>query len=121
MAKRFADRLNIPIDGNPDLELYSKSGTLLTVGYTRVVIGGRGAYIEFEDSNIVKEAFTIPEKLLYRIDNNVCFYIEHRSIDASYVKLYHQKRLVSYADYKIGMYYISPLDLYMSNDVCAMS
>jgi hypothetical protein len=121
MAKKIVDRLNIPIEGVPDMELYSKSGLLLTVGYTRVVIGGRGAYVEFDESHINKEAFYIPEEMSYRLTNRVCFYTEHRSVDSSYVKLYHQKRLVSYADYKIGMYYISPLELYMNGDICAMN
>ena len=54
------------IEGNDDLELFSKSGLPLTKGYTRVVIGGRGPYIEFNESHIIKDSFTIPQELKYR-------------------------------------------------------
>lgn len=90
---------------------------LLASGYSRVVIGKRGPYIEFAESHILKENFHIPQAEEYRETNNVCYYIEHRSNDESYVKLYHQKRRVAYADYKIGMYYISPFDLFMRDSL----
>jgi len=113
MAKSFIKRLRIPLNGKDKLNLYSKSGTLLSVGFTRVVIGKRGPYIEFDDSQILKSAFEIPEAEKYRLTNGVSYYIEYRSKDESYVKLYFQKRKVAYADYRIGMYYISPFDLVM--------
>jgi hypothetical protein len=117
MALSYAKRLKIPLIGNDNLELFSKTGILLCKGYTRVVIGGRGPYVEFHDKHIIKNSFIIPPDLKYRVCSEICYYIEHRSIDESYVKLYHQKKLVSYADYKIGLYYISPFDLYMFNDL----
>ena len=112
MGKSWRDRVKIPERGIHKFPLYSSSGELLTNGYTRIVFGGRGPYIEFDDSQILKNKFEVPEGQKYRLTNVVCFYVEYRSKDTSNVKLYHQKRKVKYADYKIGMYYISPFDLY---------
>jgi len=113
VAKSFAKRLRIPLDGRDKLALFSKSGTLLSKGYTRVVIGERGPYVEFNESQILISNFEIPEEEKYRLTNGVSFYVEYRSKDKDYVKLYFQKRKVAYADYRIGLYYISPFDLYM--------
>jgi hypothetical protein len=115
MAKSFLKRLRIPLEGR-NINLYSKSGILLATGYNRVVIGKRGPYVEFTDSQICKEQFEIPEEEKYRLTSGICFYDEYRSVDDCYVKLYFQKRKVSYADYKIRMYYISPFDLDIRNN-----
>ena len=115
MAKSYKSRLIVPIDGHIDLELNSSSGLLLARGYDRIVIGGRGPYVEFNKNQLVDEAFVIPKELEYRIDSGICYYIEYRSVDSSYVKLYFQKRLVSYADYKLDKFYISPFELYMND------
>jgi hypothetical protein len=32
------------------------------------------------------------------------------------VKVYDQKRSVDYADYKVGLYYISPFDLFVEGE-----
>ena len=69
----------IPEFGNPDAKFYSANDTLLATGYTRIVVGERGAYI-----------------------------IEHRSQDEANVKVYEQRRAVGYADYKIGMFSVAP-------------
>lgn len=113
MARSFAKRLCIPLEGKDKLSLYSKSGTLIAIGYARVVIGKRGPYVEFSEPQIQIQNFQIPIEEEYRTDNKVSYYIEYRSKDSSYVKLYFQKRTVAYADYKIGLYYISPSDLVM--------
>jgi len=116
MGKSFIKRLRIPLGGSYKLPLYSTFGTLIAKGYSRVVIGQRGPYVEFNESQIfLKESFTIPEIEKYRLTNNICFYVEYRSTDESNIKLYFQKRRVKYADYKIGMYYISPFDLKFDN------
>jgi len=113
MGKSFIKRLRVPLEGRDKLFLYSKSGTLLSTGYTRVVIGKRGPYVEFREPQIQIQNFKIPQLEEYRVTNGVSYYIEYRSKDDSYVKLYFQKRIVAYADYKIGRYYISPFDLVM--------
>jgi hypothetical protein len=113
MGKSFIKRLRVPLEGRDKFSLYSKSGTLLATGYTRVVIGKRGPYVEFREPQIQLQNFQIPQLEEYRVTNGVSYYIEYRSKDPSYVKLYFQKRTVAYADYKIGRYYISPFDLVM--------
>jgi hypothetical protein len=110
-SKSYSERLKIPLEGDETLQLYTKSGTKVATGYERVVLGGRGPYVEFRADQIVEENFEIPEDQEYRKTDKRVYYIEARSKDDSYVKLYIQKRTVAYADYKVGMLYISPFEL----------
>lgn len=110
--------LNADKNGNPNIELYSKDGFKLSKGYTRIVIGGRGPYVEFNEEQIDFKSFHIPKDQLYRLTDRRVYYIELRSIDESNVKLYYQLQTVAYADYKIGMLYISPHDLFFSTGEC---
>ena len=110
---KIIDRLNISIVGNKDLLFYTKSG-ILAKGYNRVVLGERGPYIEFEKNNFIDfSKLVIPESEKYRLKSKVVFYIEYRT-ELDYVKVYFQKRVVDYADYKIGKFYISPFDLFIN-------
>ena len=101
----------LPETGSADVRFYSGSGTLLAQGYVRVVIGGRGAYIEFAREQMALENLHIPPKQEWRLDSENAYYIERRSNDESSVKVYDQKRTVDYADYKIGMFYIAPAEV----------
>lgn len=113
--KPYKKRLIIPIDeGNNSLKLLNEFGIVLTHGYTRVVIGKRGPYVEFLPSHIDWSKFLIPEDQKYRKDNKVVYYEEWRSRDKAFVKLYLQKRTVKYADYKVDLCYISPFDLFLT-------
>jgi hypothetical protein len=86
--------------------IFLKDGTLFARGFIRVVHGGRGDYVEFEKENII-----IPLLSLYNndISKQTQFYyywlypVGHREI-----KVYFQQRVVKYADYKTGLYYVSP-------------
>jgi len=111
MTKPYSERIKIPLEGSETLRFFSKSGTHVATGYERIVIGGRGPYIEFRDDQIVEDSFLIPEDQKYRIKDGRVYYIEARTKDESYVKLYIQKKTVAYADYRVGMLYISPFDL----------
>lgn len=115
MAKSYKKRLQIPLEGNDKLKFYNKSGTHLATGYVRVVIGGRGPYVEFTQYQIVGESLTVKPDEEYRIGNNKYYYDDLRSIDKSNTKVYVQKRTVAYADYKVDMCYISPFDLVMKS------
>ena len=108
----YEARLGIPLKGNTTQKLYTKSGNLVSEGYTRVVIGGRGPYVEFEAEHVVDELLYIPPQERWRLDSSKVYYFELRTNDDSNVKCYFQQKLVDYADYKIGMIYISPFDLY---------
>ncbi len=52
----YENRLSIPITGDEITEFFSKNGELLAVGYIRIVIGARGPYVEFLDSQLVSES-----------------------------------------------------------------
>ena len=106
--KSYKQRLLIPITGDPNLKFYTDCHLLIANGYTRVVIGGRGPYIEFSDNQIVHKNIEVPENQKHRLNNPAFFYDEYRSLDVSDIKIYHQKNEVSYADYKIGFWYICP-------------
>lgn len=110
----YENRILIPLK-KTSLDLYTKSTTKIANGYRRIVIGERGPYIEFEKKNLFFLNFYIPDDKKYKLSLKNCYYIEYRSIDESFVKLYFQKRSVNYADYMVGMYYISPFDLYLEN------
>lgn len=106
----YAERLRISLDGDRTTEFFTHSGLHVATGYVRIVIGDRGPYIEFSDSQINKENIHIPAKEMYRLTADYVYYDEYRSNQDS-VKLYYQKRTVDYADYKIGLWYVSPFAL----------
>lgn len=103
-------KLLLPLYGFDGIVFTTKTGSVVATGYTRVVCGGRGPYIEFEDRHIVFDAFYVPDHEVWRLDSCIAYYDEYRSL-TDHVMLYHQKKTVKYADYKIGMYYMSPYDL----------
>lgn len=87
------------------------NGVLIASDYTRLVQGGRGDYLEMADDMIVKENIEIQPGQKFRLDTEQqsrVFYHWYRTKQGWY-KLYYQIRLVGYADYKIGFWYIDPL------------
>lgn len=92
----------------------SHSGTSLARDYVRLVQGGRGDYVEFLPDHLAWESFVIPADASWRWDpwrRDDVYYLEYRSDDPSWVKLYYQLKPVSYADYRVGRLYISADDL----------
>lgn len=110
--------LNISKDGDPKIKLFTKSNTLVSNGYRRICIGKRGPYVEMTEDQVIMSTFFVPKEQLYRFFDKRIYYIEMRSNDVSNVKMYYQLKTVSYADYKIGMFYISPVDLYDIHGTC---
>lgn len=83
-------------------------------GYERIVIGRRGPYVEFLTEHINQSAIFVPGDQRWRFDpswSQKVFYWEFRTRDSCCVKIYLQRRLVTYADYRVGCWYISPFDL----------
>ena len=108
----YFNRLKIPVlVGDSFTKFYTKCGTHVATGYNRIVIGARGPYIEFSLQQINKDNMHIPAEEQWRVESNISFYIEYRTSDACNVKVYYQRKLVNYADYKLTFYYISPFDL----------
>lgn len=105
--------------GTDDVSLYTKNGETIAIGYNRVVFGKRGPYVEFDKHQIQEKKLYIPTSQLYRLSDPKVFYVEFRSLDQSNTMVYYQLRNVAYADYKIGYFYISLLDLYKNtNESC---
>lgn len=94
---------NLIDEGHESMMLLTLSGLLVAVGFTRVVIGARGPYMEFDWKNIIEKSF--------RWERVGAYYTEYRTIDACNVKVYHQIEPVTYADYRRDRWYISPFDL----------
>ena len=65
----------------------------------------------------------MPDEEKYRLEHpwkDKVFYVEWRTKDESNVKVYDQKRTVEYADYKVGLFYISPFDLLVEGEAVIM-
>jgi hypothetical protein len=81
--------------------------------------GGRGPYIEFLPGHLIWDSLHIPDEEKYRLEHpwkDKVFYVEWRTKDQSNVKVYDQKKIVDYADYKVGLFYISPFDLFVEGE-----
>jgi hypothetical protein len=107
----FAD--NIPrflnIEGS-ETPLFTTKGSLVCIRYDRIVVGDYGAFIEFSEDDITEE-FIIQPGQEYRVNDekykNKVKYIWLTINDGSNIKIYKQKRKVTYADYKSKKYYVS--------------
>jgi hypothetical protein len=94
---------------NRAMPFHTKSGTLIASEQERVVVGERGPYVEFSPEQVNMNALRfIPfnEK-----GNRHVYFHEYRSNDLANVMVYHQRRTVKYADYRVGMFYVAPNDL----------
>ena len=102
---------NIPAELNLDGggKLLTINGSEICKKYERIVVGDYGAFVEFSIAG--DSEFIIAPGQEYRINDkryskNVK-YIWLTIDDGSNVKIYHQKKGVTYADYRPGMYYVS--------------
>ena len=86
---------------------------ILLNGYTEYVIGNHGVYIEFSEDNL-KLPLEITKGEEYRLNNDYynIKYFYYNPCGYEKIKVYLQKNIVSYADYKIGFYYVSPYDIF---------
>lgn len=103
------------VDGDKNCNIYSKGGTLIATGYNRVVIGDYGAFVEFDKTQVIKQNIKVKVGQEYRYNDkqyseNVK-YLWLTAKDNSDCKIYFQKKTVNYADYKEGMFYISPYEV----------
>ena len=90
-------------------KLFLKDGTLFASEFERVVHGGRGDYIE-----LTQEQIRLPLQSKFGNSNwneeisSDFYYYWLYPIGYPNVKVYKQCKIVKYADYKIGYFYISP-------------
>ena len=114
LPKELSDKLrtvyrrNIPIFLNVDGggALYSKKGYLICEHYDRIVVGDYGAFVEF---SVAPVEFVTKKGQEYRYNpkySNIKYYWLTLPKDDS-VKIYLQKKEVTYADYKPEKYYVS--------------
>lgn len=105
--------------------LYTCCGCEICNSYRRIVIGDYGAFVEFGEDDLPSPdeatAFKIAPGQEYRVNDeryakNVK-YIWLTTDDLSGIKIYHQKKRVTYADYQPGMYYVSVHEVFGSNSV----
>lgn len=106
-------------------KLETRSGTVIASGYNRIVIGDYGAFVEFSRAQANARHLKIKEGQSYRIEDPR--YAEHvkylwlTADDNSDVKVYDQKRLVEYADYKPGMLYVSVYEVFPAETDAGLS
>ena len=101
-----------PTDPPELITLYTKQNVSVAIHYSRIVIGGRGPYVEIPNDRIILFNIHIPEYQKWRLNKywkDKIYYIEWRTIDG--IMVYEQLKTVKYADYKIGYFYVSPWDL----------
>jgi hypothetical protein len=65
----YEKRLRIPLSGNDYARFETNTGLHVATGYTRVVIGGRGPYIEFLPGHLVWDSLHIPDEEKYRLEH----------------------------------------------------
>lgn len=82
-------------------------------GFTRVVIGDYGPYVEFNGDDVIVplrcqpgQEWRMDEDYLSRVDLN----IKYRWYTFAGKKVYHQVGPVKYADYVVGQFYVSVYD-----------
>jgi hypothetical protein len=102
----------LSVNGNANFHLYTKENTLIATGYDRIVVGDYGAFIECNRSQIVNDNIIIKKGQEFRLNNKYNVkYIWLTAIDDTDIKIYYQIRTVDYADYKLKMFYINPLEI----------
>ena len=112
--KSLPDILNI--NGDLDFKIYSIEGTLISNGYNRIVIGDYGAFVEFDNTQAVKDNMKVKSGQEYRIndekysENVKYFWLTAK--DNSDIKIYYQQKTVTYADYLSKMFYVSPFEIF---------
>lgn len=117
-------RTGLQEHGDSETEFFTPAGTLFAKGYSRIVYGDHGPYVEFLPEHIRCEL----RKKYNRPDNPEWYYIWMEPVDGSHVKVYDQRRDVKhipnppaggfrgnrkegYADYIPGRIYVSPFEL----------
>ena len=97
------------LDGDSDCILYYH-GIKVSEGYSRIVVGDYGAYIEIPPEMMELSNICIKPGEEYRLKQqyiNVKYHWYCLRNDTDF-KIYHQQHPVTYADYTPGMFYVAP-------------
>jgi hypothetical protein len=77
----------------------------IAIKSTRIVHGGRGDYVEIANEDMIIQNLKVPDSQKWRLNE----YWQTRIFYEWYVPKYgDQIKLVDYADYKIGYWYVDP-------------
>ena len=90
----------------------TNKGIPVASDFVRIVHRKREKYVEFTEDQMISENISVPQNArwrLYKKWKDTVYYVEYRTTDN--VMIYHQKKIVDYADYKINCYYIALKDL----------
>ena len=95
---------------NSSLPLLDSKQNQISGGYDRITIGDYGAFIEISEDKMNLDLLSIPSNQKFRLNKG--FYGKYIWMTTDGInKIYKQIGTVSYADYKIGCYYISPYEV----------
>ena len=120
MTTNYRGRLQIPLTKS-HLSLFTSTRLHLLTGYERVVIGGRGPYVECLKRHLHHTHVHLPIPQMDRVTHpDRYFYREYRTNDCAQVKIYFQYKPVTYADYIPGRFYISPFDIFLEDGTPAI-
>ena len=115
-------RDNIPewlAESGAAIPLYTSRGSLICGRYDRIVVGDYGAFVEFDEKDTIRNFILAPGQEYRVMDERYAKnvkYIWETINDFSDIKIYHQKRGVSYADYIPGKYYVSVHEVFEKQD-----
>lgn len=113
----YLDKLpsEFSLEGEDLAILTTISGTPIANGYSRIVVGDFGAFVEIPRDKMLRENICAKKGEEYRyIDpsfKNSVKYYWYTAKDRSNIKIYHQQKTVSYADYKEGFFYVCPYEI----------
>lgn len=101
------------INGNLNCEIYDLFHNPIAKGYSRIVIGDYGAYVEIPLDKMILNDIIVKPGEEYRFNPKYAnvkyhWYCLKQNLN---IKIYYQKNTVKYADYKPEMFYISPYEL----------
>ena len=94
--------------------LTTRNGFQFATGFNRIVRGERGDYVEFDTDHILQHNVHIPQDAEFRVTpkwHKKVFYYEYCTSDDCNLKLYYQRKPVSYADYQVGKWYVALQDV----------
>lgn len=108
--KKYRDLFTYPHHSS---RLYTSTGVEVATGYLRLVVGARGPYLEIPYNRMVLDN-------CHRENGHDYYFHTWRSNDSENLMIYQQLKLVSYADYQVGHFYIDPYKLYTKDGVGLM-
>lgn len=98
-------------------EVKCQCGIPIASDYQTIVHGKRGSYLEFTSEQIIQQNIWIPPEAQWRLleKYQYAYYTEWRSKCKCNTKIYHQRRTVKYADYKVGLWYVAEEECILEN------